>query len=189
MGGPRVHRDEETDCLIAHELVHHSGARHDGVRRDSVERVQQRRELRRPEPLAQAGRATNVGEEHRQLDLGTVRPPSSSIAAKQFLQSWGMALPRPEPGPEEEFRRFHGRVRSRACTGAGMGGDPEPDAGASAPRTCWPVSSARHSASGVSYAIGQPERVRVRLAREPPTMPRIREPRRSRPPPRRRSWR
>ncbi len=121
----RVARDVQADGLVAHELVDDAVRLDDGICREPVERGQQRRERRRPEPLAEAGRASDVDEQHRDLDLGAADALLGEGLHAVLAQLW-VALPRPEPWLEHRAARRHETARSRACSAVGDGRRPKP---------------------------------------------------------------
>ena len=96
----RVARDVQADGLVAHELVDDAVGLDDGICREPVERGQQRRERRRPEPLTEAGRAPDVDEQHRDLDLGAADALLGE-GLHAVLAQLRVALPRPEPWLEQ----------------------------------------------------------------------------------------
>src|SRR5207245_2749273 len=92
----RVAGDVQADRLIADELVDDAVRLHDGIGREPVERREQRCERRGSEPFAEAGRASNVDEEHRDLDLGAAYT-SLREGPHAVLAQLRVALPRAEP--------------------------------------------------------------------------------------------
>ena len=96
----RVARDVQADGLVADELVDDAVRLDDGTCREPIERGEQRRERRRPEPLTEAGRASDVDEQHRDLDLGAADALLGE-GLHAVLAQLRVALPRPEPWLEQ----------------------------------------------------------------------------------------
>ena len=94
-------RDEQPDGLVADELVDHAVVVDDRLGGQPVERAQERGELGRPQPLAEAGRAADVREQQRDLDLGAADALLRQVL-HAVLAQLRVALPRAEPGPEHQ---------------------------------------------------------------------------------------
>ena len=151
--------DEERHHFVTDELVDHRVVPQERARRSDVEPVEQRSEVCRDDPLAKPGGSAHVGEQDRDVDLGSPTAPHTTTAGSGDTSqgdSVGLSPNPPDPGPWSSRATPLGSGESGSCT---MGGH---STAASAG-----TASTSHGGGGCGWAVASGAPIRAATATNP----------------------